>query len=216
MKNVEKCWKNVEKILKKCWKKVPDNVVPKYCPKIWKHEMCDQSLVKTMTMIHRIESWLFYSQLRNGHVRQNWEMTVLHKIEKWPCFTELKIDHVPSLRSHPKLNPYCQWSNLTVPYSQLLRSTQNWEMTMFHRIERWLFSTRLRNYHVLQNWKLTMFLRNFLRCNREKMGDVQNLSHFWVSATARLLLKRLSNSGGWSRPQMKAYTDRNFLVEFDI
>ena len=34
---------------------------------------------------------------------------------------------------------------------------------------------------------------------------VPHPSHFWVSATSRLLLKRLCNSGGWSRAQMKAY-----------
>ena len=33
---------------------------------------------------------------------------------------------------------------------------------------------------------------------------VPHPSHFWVSATSRLLLKRLCNSGGWSRAQMKA------------
>ena len=34
---------------------------------------------------------------------------------------------------------------------------------------------------------------------------VPHQSHFWVSATSRLLLKMLCNSGGWSRAQMKAY-----------
>ena len=37
------------------------------------------------------------------------------------------------------------------------------------------------------------------------MKFIQQLSHFWVSATSRLLLKRLCNSGGWSRAQMIGY-----------
>ena len=52
LKNIEK---NVEK---KIWKKVPGNVVPKYCPKMWKvnvwpkscqnNQISDQSLIKTL------------------------------------------------------------------------------------------------------------------------------------------------------------------------
>ena len=54
-------------------------------------------------------------------------------------------------------------------------------------------------------------LRNFLRrvtCvyvkNWRCWKFIPNPSHFWVSETSRLLLKRLCNSGGWSRAQMKA------------
>ena len=69
-------------VLKKILKEVPDNVVPKYCSKMWQNEMLDQRLVKTLKTIK------FLTKVLSKHSTPNKLLRIPSKmlaVKKWPA-----------------------------------------------------------------------------------------------------------------------------------